>query len=104
LLPKMNEYFGFSVRLLLSFGIVFELPVLIFLLALMGLVTATMLRKIRPYALVGVFIVSGLMTGPDVASQFLMAIPLLILFEVGILLAVLVGKKPALSSDNYKEN
>ncbi len=93
LLPKMNEYFGFAVRLLLAFGLVFELPVLILMLARLGIVSSAMLKKARPYTIVAVFIVAGLMTGPDIASQFLMAIPLLILFEVGIILARLFGKK-----------
>lgn len=90
--PKMNEYFSFSIRLLLAFGIVFELPVLILLLARLGVVTAKMLKKIRPYTIVGVFIVAGLMTGPDVVSQLLMALPLLLLYEVGVVLAKVFGK------------
>ncbi|MDX1402467.1 MAG: twin-arginine translocase subunit TatC, partial [Kiloniellales bacterium] len=74
LLPKMSEYFSFAVRLLLAFGIVFELPVLLLLLARVGVVTASMLSKARPYCIVGIFILAGVMTGPDVASQLLMAI------------------------------
>ncbi len=93
LLPKMNEYFSFAVRLLLAFGIVFELPVLMLLLARFGVVTPKALRKARPYTMVGIFVVSGLMTGPDVASQFLMAIPLLVLYELGVLLATFFGGK-----------
>ncbi len=93
LLPRMSEYFSFAARLLFAFGLVFELPVLMLILARMGLVTASQLRRIRPYTLVGIFIISGLMTGPDLASQFLMAVPLLVLFEVGVVLAHLLGKK-----------
>lgn len=93
LLPKMSEYFSFAIRLLFAFGIVFELPVLLLLLARIGVVTAAMLSKARPYCIVGIFIIGGVMTGPDVASQLLMAIPLWVLFEGSIVLARVFGKK-----------
>ena len=93
LLPKMSEYFSFAVRLLLAFGIVFELPVLLLLLARIGVVNAAMLSKARPYCIVGVFVIGGVMTGPDVPSQLMMAIPLWILFEGSIVLARVFGKQ-----------
>ncbi len=93
-LPQMKTYLSFAVRLLLAFGIVFELPVLLLLLGRLGLVTADKLKKARSYSIVAIFIVAGFMTGPDVASQLLMAAPLLVLFELSVLLVRFFGKKP----------
>jgi len=94
LLPKMNEYFSFAVRLLFAFGIVFELPVLLLLLGRIGLLTSQTLAKARPYFIVGIFVVGGLMTGPDVASQLMMAVPLWVLYELSIVLVRVFGKRP----------
>jgi sec-independent protein translocase protein TatC len=83
-LPSVKEYFSFSLKLLFAFGFVFELPVVIFFLAKLGLVTTAFLKKNRKYAVLLTFIVSAILTPPDVITQFMMAIPLLTLYEVGI--------------------
>lgn len=83
---EINEYIGFVVQLVLVFGLVFQLPIISIILAKMGLLTHTFMSRIRPYAIVVIFILAGILTPPDVISQLLMAAPLLILYEVSILL------------------
>ena len=92
--PRLSEYLSFSLQLLFAFGLIFELPLFTFFLAKMGIVTATAMRKFRRYAILVNFIVAAILTPPDVVSQMLMAVPLLILYEVSILVAQVFGKKP----------
>ncbi|WP_272700509.1 twin-arginine translocase subunit TatC [Desulfovibrio sp. Fe33] len=91
--PKLNEYLSFCLKLLFAFGLVFELPLFIFFLARMGLVSSTGLRKKRKYAILCAFIVSAVLTPPDPFTQCLMAGPLIVLYEVGIWVAFFFGKK-----------
>jgi sec-independent protein translocase protein TatC len=100
--PKMSEYLSLALRLLIAFGIIFELPLFLFILGKMGLVRAEGLRRARKYVVVGIFLVAGVLTpGPDIFSQVLMALPLLVLFEVGVLLVKLTQRKKAsLVADN----
>lgn len=98
LLPKMNDYLSFAFFLLLAFGLSFELPLFLWLLGKFGLVKAEQLRRSRKYAVVLIFLIAGVLTpGPDVPSQLMMAAPLLVLFEVGILLVRLAqrGREPS---------
>lgn len=93
--PKMSDYLAFSLRLLIAFGVIFELPLFLMVLGHFGLVDAPRLAKARKYAVVVIFLVAGILTpGPDVLSQILMALPLLLLFEVGIILVKIFGRKP----------
>lgn len=89
----MKEGFSFALRLLIAFGIVFELPLVIFFLARLGLVTPAGLRKQRKYAILCGFLLSAVLTPPDVFTQVFMAGPLIMLYELGIWIAVFVGKK-----------
>jgi len=91
-MPSLKEYLGFSLKLLLAFGVIFELPLFIFFLARLGLVTAKGLAKQRKYAILAAFIVGAILTPPDVMSQSLMAGPMIILYELGIILARFFGK------------
>lgn len=95
LLPMISvgAYVSFSMRLFLAFGAMFELPLVIVLLAKLGLVTPQMLSKNRKYVIVLCFLVAAILTPPDVFTQLLMAFPLLALFEISILLARLVSPK-----------
>ena len=94
-LPSINEYFSLSIRLLFCFGIAFELPVVIFFLAKIHIVTPELLRKKRKYALLLMFVVGAIITPPDVISQVLLAMPLIVLYELGIIVAVIgTRKKP----------
>lgn len=92
-LPSVKQYFSFSTKLLFAFGIVFELPVVIFFLSRMGLVTVDFLRKKRKYAILLTFALGALLTPPDVITQCMMAIPLLLLYELGIFIAMFAEKK-----------
>jgi len=86
---RISEYLSFSSRLLLAFGITFELPVATFFLARIGLVTHTTLIKYGRYAFLGTFVLSAILTPPDVVSQILMAGPLLLLYGISIGVAYL---------------
>ncbi|MBK7062001.1 MAG: twin-arginine translocase subunit TatC [Rubrivivax sp.] len=85
--PDIEQYFGFVLTLFLVFGIAFEVPVAVVVLARVGLVTIEQLRKARGYFIVGAFIVAAVVTPPDVISQLSLAVPMCILYELGILAA-----------------
>ena len=90
---RVNEYLSFVSRMLLAFGATFELPVATFFLARIGLVTHRMMMAVWRYAIVVIFIVAAVLTpGPDVASQMLMATPLLILYGLSIVVAWMVAR------------
>jgi sec-independent protein translocase protein TatC len=93
-LPQMKDYLGFIARMLLTFGLVFEMPLVIVLLAKAGIVRLEMLTQARRYVLVAMFLVAGLLTpGPDVLSQLLLAVPLLFLYELSVLAVRVMGRK-----------
>lgn len=92
-MPSMKEYLSFSIKFLLAFGLVFEFPVVLVLLARIGVVDAKMLARHRKYAILLIFIFAAVMTPPDVISQLLMAIPLMGLYELSIILSKIFGKK-----------
>nr|WP_245578250.1 twin-arginine translocase subunit TatC [Desulfomicrobium escambiense] len=93
-MPSVKEYFSFSTSMLFAFGFIFELPLFMFFLSVMGIVTHKTLRKYRKFAILGNFVVAAILTPPDVVSQCLMAGPLCILYEIGIWVAYIFGKKP----------
>lgn len=99
-MPSLSEYLGFALKMLIAFGLIFEMPLFTFFLARMGMVNATMMRKVRRYAILVIFIVAAILTPPDVMSQMLMAIPMILLYEFSILIAVAFGKKPRSESDS----
>jgi sec-independent protein translocase protein TatC len=86
-MPSIGKYVGFFTKLLVGFGIAFELPVITFFLATIGLVDDKMLKEFFRYAIVFIFILSALLTPPDVLTQFLMAVPLIILYGISIVIA-----------------
>ncbi|MFI5394496.1 MAG: twin-arginine translocase subunit TatC [Candidatus Binatia bacterium] len=91
---RISEYLTFTARMLLAFGVTFELPVVVFFLARFGLVTHRMMLQYTRYAILVIFIVAAMLTpGPDVASQLLMAAPLLVLYGVSIGVAYVFGKE-----------
>ena len=90
---KMESYIGLVTNTLLGVAAVFELPVIIFFLSKIGLITPQFLKKYRKHALVVVLILSAIITPPDVASQIIVAIPILILYEVSIYVSKVVIKK-----------
>jgi len=94
-MPTVNEYFSLSLRLLIAFGVIFELPVFMVMLAKLGIVNAVFLRKHRKYAFLIAFVLAAILTPtPDVVNQCMMAGPLVILYEVSIVAVWLFGGKP----------
>jgi sec-independent protein translocase protein TatC len=102
-MPKVSDYLSFVLKLILAFGLVFEMPLFAFFLARMGIITAELMRRVRRYAILGIFIVAAVLSPPDVVSQLLMAAPMLVLYEVSIYVAVAFGKKPAAKDDESEE-
>jgi sec-independent protein translocase protein TatC len=92
-MPSMKEYLGFASKLLLAFGIVFELPLVITFLAKLGIVSVEFLKKNRKYAILIFFVGSAMLTPPDVITQIMMAMPLMLLYEISIVGARIFGKK-----------
>jgi sec-independent protein translocase protein TatC len=92
-LPSMKEYLSFSIKFLLAFGLVFEFPVVLVLLARIGVIDARALSQRRKYAILLIFIFAAVVTPPDLISQVLMALPLMGLYELSILLSKIFGKK-----------
>ena len=95
-LPSMKEYLGFASKLLIAFGLVFELPLIITFFARLGIVSVDFLKKNRKYALLLFFAGAAILTPPDVITQVMMALPMMLLYEISIIGARLFGKsKPA---------
>jgi sec-independent protein translocase protein TatC len=90
--PDIEAYFGFVMGMFLAFGLTFEVPIVVVLLARFGIADVDKLRQIRPYVIVGAFILAAIFTPPDVLSQLLLAIPLVLLYELGIILARLFAR------------
>jgi sec-independent protein translocase protein TatC len=100
---KVSAYLRFVTRFMLAFGFVFELPLAIFFLARLGLVTAKGLGKFRPYAIIVAFVVGAMLTPPDPLSQAALAVPMIILYEVGIVTAKLWGRERASIADDEEQ-
>ena len=98
-MPSMKEYLSFASKMLLAFGFVFELPLVLTFMARMGMVTVPFLQKNRKYAILIFFIGAAVITPPDVVTQIMMAVPLMLLYEISILGAKLFGKKPVTDDD-----
>jgi sec-independent protein translocase protein TatC len=92
-LPSVKQYFSFSIRLLLAFGVVFELPVVVFFLTKIGIVNPELMKKNRKFAILGSFAVAAILTPPDVATQVMMALPIIILYEISIVVSKGAHKK-----------
>ncbi len=105
-MPSIGKYVGFFTKLLFGFGVAFELPVITFFLATIGMVTDKSLKDFFRYAIVLIFILSALLTPPDVLTQFLMSGPLIILYGISIMIAKAVNpyKEEDDESDEEEEN
>lgn len=102
-MPRITDYLDFVIKLLLAFGLIFEMPLFSFFLSRMGVITAQMMRKVRRYAILGIFIVAAILTPPDVVSQLLMAMPMLLLYEISILVAAAFGRKKKEKKEEEEE-
>ena len=97
MVPDVARYLDFVLVILLAFGLSFELPVAVVILVVLGVVTPAQLREARGYVVVGVFILAAIITPPDVVSQLMLAIPMCLLYEIGILAGVMLRPKPAVA-------
>lgn len=91
-MTDIDKYFGFALTTFMAFGITFEVPVVVIVLVHVGIVSIETLKVARPYVIVGAFVVGAIFTPPDIVSQFMLAVPLCLLYEVGIVLARMTGK------------
>jgi len=83
--PDIEQYLGFVMTMFVAFGVTFEVPIAVILLAKAGVVDVAKLRQARPYVIVGAFVVAAVVTPPDVVSQCLLAVPMVLLYEAGVL-------------------
>ncbi|ASV97972.1 twin-arginine translocase subunit TatC [Paraburkholderia aromaticivorans] len=96
----IDNYLSFVLTMFIAFGVTFEVPIVVVLLVRMNVVTLKKLKEIRPYVIVGAFVISAVVTPPDVFSQLILAIPLIVLYEAGIIAArLIVGKQPVVIED-----
>lgn len=101
-MTDIGKYLDFVMTLFLAFGLTFEVPVAVVLLVKMGMVSVAKLREVRPYVIVGAFVVGAIFTPPDIISQFMLAIPLWVLYELGILVAALITRREPKSGSDYE--
>lgn len=92
-LPSIKEYLSLATKMLIAFGVVFELPLVVLVLSRLGLVTHKTMRKYQKFAILGIFVVGAMLTPPDVFTQMMMAGPLILLYEMSIWVAYFFGKK-----------
>jgi sec-independent protein translocase protein TatC len=102
-MTDISKYLDFVLTMFLAFGITFEVPIVVILLVKTGLVSVAKLREVRPYVVVGAFVIGAIFTPPDVVSQTMLAVPLWLLYELGIIVAALISRptKPV-SEDAYR--
>lgn len=93
-MTDIDKYLSFVLTTFLAFGVTFEVPVVVIVLVRVGLVSIEKLKEIRPYVIVGCFIVGAIFTPPDILSQFMLAVPMWLLYELGIVFARFIGKPP----------
>ena len=102
MMTDINEYLDFVLTLFFAFGVAFEIPVATFLVLWVGIVDVETLKRSRPYVIVGCFVVGMILTPPDVFSQTMLAVPMWLLFEVGLLFGGLVRRSTADDEDNFR--
>ncbi|MBN3764532.1 twin-arginine translocase subunit TatC [Burkholderia sp. Ac-20365] len=96
----IDNYLSFVLTMFIAFGVTFEVPIVVVLLVRMNVLTIKKLKEIRPYVIVGAFVISAVVTPPDVFSQLILAIPLIVLYEAGIIAARLFVSKPVAAPEN----
>lgn len=103
-MTDINKYLDFVITMFMAFGITFEVPIVVVALAYMGMVEIQQFKEARPYVIVGAFVIGAIFTPPDVVSQIMLAVPLWLLYELGVLVAAwLVRNKPAApEEEEYK--
>jgi sec-independent protein translocase protein TatC len=101
-MTDINKYLDFVLTMFVAFGITFEVPVAVVVLVRMGVISIAKLKEIRPYVIVGAFVIGAIFTPPDVVSQTMLALPLWLLYEAGIIVASLVTKKANAAEGDYR--
>jgi sec-independent protein translocase protein TatC len=99
----IDKYLSFAMTTFLAFGITFEVPVVVMVLVRFGIVSLDKLRQVRPYVVVGAFVIAAVVTPPDVMSQLLLAVPLWLLYEVGLILAAIFLRKTMPADSNPEQ-
>ncbi len=103
-MTDIEKYLSFVMTTFIAFGVTFEVPVIVIVLVQMHIVELVTLRQWRPYVIVGAFVVGAIFTPPDVISQLMLAIPLCLLYELGMLVARFVSKPPVLTDENKSDS
>jgi len=100
-LPSVSEYFSLALRLLIAFGVIFEMPIVMVFLAKMGVIDVAFLNRNRKYAILINFIIAAILTPtPDIVNQMMMGVPMMILYEISLLAVWLFGKKSFIGYDD----
>ncbi len=94
-MTDIDKYLSFALTTFVAFGVTFEVPIAVIVLVRVGVVSIEKLKEIRPYVIVGAFVIGAIFTPPDVISQVMLAVPLWVLYELGIVVARLIGRSPA---------
>jgi sec-independent protein translocase protein TatC len=100
-MTDIGKYLDFVLTMFMAFGITFEVPIAVVLLVKMNMVSVAKLREIRPYVIVGAFVIGAIFTPPDVISQFMLAAPLWLLYELGIIVAAMISNPQPESGTDY---
>lgn len=100
--PDIENYLNFVITMFLAFGVTFEVPIAVLILVRLGAVTIEQLTNIRPYFIVGSFVIAAIVTPPDVLSQLLLAVPMCVLYEVGVIAARVFGRSRQSGDDGEK--
>lgn len=103
-MTDIEKYLSFVMTTFIAFGVTFEVPVVVIVLVSMNVVELKTLREWRSYVIVGAFVIAAIFTPPDVVSQFLLAVPLCLLYELGMLMARFVSKRPAVAEEDAAGN
>jgi sec-independent protein translocase protein TatC len=98
--PDIEAYFSFVMTMFIAFGVTFEIPVIQAVLVRTGLLTVEKLRDARPYVIVGAFVVAAVVTPPDVLSQFMLAMPMCLLYEAGLIFSRLFARSKAIAPES----
>lgn len=92
-MTDIGKYLSFVLSMFMAFGVTFEVPVFVIVLVRTGVITIEKLKEIRPYVIVGAFVIAAIFTPPDIISQFMLAVPLCLLYELGIFIAAFMTKE-----------
>ncbi len=102
-MTDIDKYLSFVLSTFLAFGVTFEVPVIVIVLVMVGIVSVDKLKEVRPYVIVGAFVVGAIFTPPDMLSQFMLAVPLWLLYELGIVLARFVVVRARTEPESEQE-